>query len=156
MESDTRCVEGRSGSSHRRSGPIKRHALFALTLALAPISISAIAHAGEPSDALVAKTFGVSGVTHAKSSSRYSKNFNDIDYGSAAGKTLLTVRLGTPQEYDLCKQTAQADAESIAGVAVDAFRYKTLKAVCAPGTRPRQPVSLRTTHSASRRSRPSS
>ena len=64
---------------------------FALALAFAPIPISAIAHAGERSDALVAKTLGVSGVTHAKSSSHYSKNFSDIDYESVAGKTLKAI-----------------------------------------------------------------
>ena len=58
IESDTRCVEVRSDSSRHRSGPIKHHALFALALAraFAPISISAIANAGERSDALGAKT----------------------------------------------------------------------------------------------------
>ena len=93
----------------------------------------ALALAGEPADAVVAQTLGVTGVTHAQAKSRYNKNANDFDYKGPDGKTLVTVRLGTPQEYDTWKQVAGADAEPIAGLGGDAFRYKTLKAVCARG-----------------------
>lgn len=101
-------------------------ATFCLTLCCAAVQ------AGEIADAVVEKTLGVSGVQHTtKTQTKYGMSYSDHEYKDAKGQTLVLVRLATAEQYGLWKQTAGTDAEPVAGLGTDAFRYKTLKGVCA-------------------------
>ncbi len=104
--------------------------LFASIIGLA-ITCSA-AQAGEIPDAFVEKTLGVSGVKHtSKTQSKYGMTFSDVEYKDSKGQSLVTVRLGSADQYGMWKQTAGPDAVPVSGLGAEAFRYKTLKAVCA-------------------------
>jgi len=91
-----------------------------------------LAHAAEVTDALVEKTLGVSGVKHTtRTQTKYGMTFSDVEYKDQKGQGLVVLRLGTAEQYGMWKQTAGDDAAPVTGVGTDAFRYKTLKAVCA-------------------------
>lgn len=104
--------------------------LFPITISFALVCASA--QAGDISDAFVEKTLSISGVKHTtKTQSKYGMTFSDVEYKDAKGQSLITVRHGTIDQYNMWKQTAGPDAIPVSGLGTDAFRYKTLKAVCA-------------------------
>jgi hypothetical protein len=94
--------------------------------------VAANAFAGEVSDAFVAQTLGVKGVTHiVTKGGRAGTTYEDIEYRDASNKTLVRLRPGTPELYDMWKQVSGAGTESLNGLGTDAFYEKTFRMVCA-------------------------
>jgi len=100
--------------------------LFALSVA------AQLASAGEIPDSVVEKALSVTGVKHtSKTRNQQGMTFSDVTYVDGGGNPVLSLRLGTPSQYDLWKSAVGAAGEPVAGVGSDAFAYKGALTLCA-------------------------
>lgn len=103
--------------------------IFPMALVLSLIGTSAFA--AELADAVVEKTLGAQGVSHStKTHSRYGQTYADVSYKSA-GKDLVVLRVGSPEQYALWKQAAANEFTPVAAVGDEAFQLKKFRTVCA-------------------------
>lgn len=104
-----------------------------ILIGLAAAALAAPAAAGEPADATVATLLGTSGVTHTtKTATRYGMTYSDVTYQDREG-ALVTLRLGSVEQFEMWKQAAAGHTTPVAGLGVEAFQMTVVRSVCAKG-----------------------
>lgn len=101
-------------------------------VAIALVVLSPLVLAAEIADSVVEKTLGIGGVRHtAKTLTKYGMTYTDVDYRDGNGQGLLTLRLGSPDQYALWKQAAGDQVAPVGNLGLEAFQVKTFRTICA-------------------------